>query len=197
MNSSNKILKIGILGCGPIAQFAHFEACQKGKNVELYAICDAAHDLRRRIATIWRPKKVYADYQKMLDDADLDAVIIATVDTFHVPLSLMAVKAGKHVLVEKPLSHSMEDCLELKAAAAKYKVLVQVGHMKRFDAGISYAQNFIRENLGEIIALKAWYGDNTHRYTTTDNLQAIPIKSQKALKPQFNEKADLEIFFFD
>ena len=155
MEKAKKSLKIGVLGCGSIAQFAHFEACQKGKNVELYAICDAAEDLLQRMAAIWQPTKVYRDYSTMLADIKVDAVIIAVSDTFHVPLSLMAVEAGKHVLVEKPLSYSIEECLTLKELAEQKNVLVQVGHMKRFDAGISYAKQFIEEKLEEIIALKA------------------------------------------
>ena len=45
-----RCLRIGVLGCGPIAQFAHFDACRKARNAELYAICDLADDLRERMA---------------------------------------------------------------------------------------------------------------------------------------------------
>ncbi|MCB0632300.1 MAG: Gfo/Idh/MocA family oxidoreductase [Saprospiraceae bacterium] len=189
------ILKVGVLGCGPIAQFAHFESCQKGKNVELHSICDRADDLLQRMAQIWHPHKTFSDFDKMLEDPKLDAVIIAVSDTFHVPLALKAVEAGKHVLVEKPLSHSIEECLQLIEAAEKHQLVVQVGHMKRFDEGISYAHDFIQEHLGRLFALKAWYCDNTQRYTATDNLQPLPIKSKFAVKPDFNEKADLERYY--
>ncbi|MEZ5038757.1 MAG: Gfo/Idh/MocA family oxidoreductase [Saprospiraceae bacterium] len=195
MSKEHPTLKVGILGCGPIAQFAHFESCQKAKNVELYAICDAAADLLQRMQAIWQPAKAFLDFDQMLADPELEAVIIATSDAFHVPLSLKAVQAGKHVLVEKPLSHDIEACLVLEAAARKSGVVVQVGHMKRFDAGIEYAQTFVKEKLGELLALKAWYGDNTHRYTMTDNVQPLPIKSQMALKPKVDEKADLERYY--
>lgn len=195
MKKSSHLLKVGVLGCGPIAQFAHFEACQKAKNVELYAICDVAEDLLLRMAAIWKPEKTFLDYQQMLNDPDLDAVIVATSDPFHVPLSLMAIRAGKHVLVEKPLSHAIEECLELVEASKKYGTVVQVGHMKRFDPGIAYAQEFVEQKMGEILALKAWYGDNTHRYTMTDNVQPLPTHSQQAVKPSSNPKADLERYY--
>ncbi|HPF52806.1 MAG TPA: Gfo/Idh/MocA family oxidoreductase, partial [Draconibacterium sp.] len=93
----NRKLKVGVLGCGPIAQFAHFESCQKGRNTELYAICDLADDLRERMAAVWQPKVAYDDYNGMLNDPEVEAVIIATSDAFHVPMALKAVKAGKHV----------------------------------------------------------------------------------------------------
>jgi threonine dehydrogenase-like Zn-dependent dehydrogenase len=55
-------LRIGVLGCGPIAQFAHFEACTKARNADLYAICDVAEDLRTRMAATHAPEKTFADY---------------------------------------------------------------------------------------------------------------------------------------
>ncbi len=194
-SSPQKKLNVGILGCGPIAQFAHFESCQKASNVELYSICDVAKDLLDRMQAIWQPTKAFTKYDEMLADEELDAVIIATSDPFHVPLSLKAVAAGKHVLVEKPLSHSIEECQELRQAASAKGVYVQVGHMKRFDPGIEYAQKFIQEKMGEIVALKAWYADNTHRYTATDNVQPLPILSNLTKKPGLHVKSDLERYY--
>lgn len=191
----NRRLRVGILGCGPIAQFAHFESCQKGKNTDLYAICDVADDLRERMTTVWQPAKSYKSYNEMLNDQNVDAVVIATSDTFHVPMALEAVKAGKHVLIEKPLSHSLDECNALEDAAAKTKVIVQVAHMKRFDPNIAYAREFINTRMGEMLALKAWYCDSTHRYTVTDNVQPLPVTSSNAKKPDFNEKADKERYF--
>ncbi len=188
-------LNIGILGCGPIAQFAHFEAAQKGRNTELYAICDLADDLRERMNLVWQPQVSFADYDEMLNNPEVEAVVIATADAFHVPMALKAVKAGKHVLIEKPLSHSLDEAFELEEAAKKSNVLVQVAHMKRFDPNIAFARDFIENRMGEMLALKAWYCDSTHRYTVTDNVQPQPYVSAEARKPSFNEKADKERYF--
>ena len=65
MKKKDHLLKIGVLGCGPIAQSAHFDACQKAHNAELYAICDVADDLRERMATIWQPAVAYRDFKAM------------------------------------------------------------------------------------------------------------------------------------
>ena len=195
MEARIKKLKVGVLGCGPIAQFTHFESCQKAKNVELYAICDRAEDLLARMAVIWQPQKTYRDYENMLADPALDAVIVATADAYHVPLSVMAINAGKHVLVEKPLSHSILECQNLAEALQRNPVHIQVGHMKRFDQGIHFAKQFITGKMGEMLALKAWYGDNIQRYTMTDNLQPLPIKSKLAIPPPTNPKAKLERYY--
>src|SRR5436853_7519301 len=98
-----RCLRIGVLGCGPIAQFAHFDACRKARNAELYAICDIADDLREKMAAIHEPRVTYPNFDDMLADSNVEAVIIGVADQFHVPLALKALDAGKHVLIEKPL----------------------------------------------------------------------------------------------
>src|SRR6187551_2700399 len=103
-----RLVRIGVLGCGPIAQFAHLEACKKARNAELYAICDVADDLRERMAAVHQPRVAYADFDAMLADSKVEAVIIAIADQFHVPMCRKAIAAGKHVLVEKPLGVSVE-----------------------------------------------------------------------------------------
>src|SRR5215211_2882927 len=103
MKKESRLVRIGILGCGPIAQSAHFDACRKARNAQLYAICDLAQDLVAKMAAIHEPNVTYLDYDAMLADAQVEAVIIATADQFHVPLASKALAAGKHVLVEKPL----------------------------------------------------------------------------------------------
>jgi predicted dehydrogenase len=188
-------LRIGVLGCGPIAQFAHLEACRKAKNAELYAICDLADDLRERMAAVHQPKVSYRDYGEMLADPLVDAVIIAIADQFHVPAALKALEAGKHVLVEKPLGTTVESCRELRDRTAATKLVVQVGNNRRFDPGIAFARQFIADEMGQRIALKSWYYDSVYRYTMTDNLQPIPVLSSKSLKPEGDPKADRRRYY--
>jgi predicted dehydrogenase len=188
-------LRIGVLGAGPISQAAHFEACRKAENAGLYAICDVAEDLLERVAAIHAPEKVYGDYDAMLADPDVDAVIVAIADQFHVPMALKALEAGKHVLVEKPMGVTVEECEGLRDAAGASGLVVQIGTEKRFDEGIAYARDFIREEMGEMIALKAWYCDSTHRYTMTDALQPVIESSERTRRPEGNPKADLRRYY--
>jgi predicted dehydrogenase len=188
-------LKVGVLGCGPIAQFAHLESCQKARNVELYALCDVAPDLLERMAGYYRPQHTHSDYAEMLADPKLDAVVICTSDAFHVPASLQALAAGKHVLCEKPLGVTVEEAEALAEAVKQSGKILQVGHMKRFDPGLEAARDFVRDEMGEMLALKAWYCDSTHRYTMTDAVQPLPISSAAAKKPAENPKADLKRYF--
>lgn len=189
----DRLLRVGVLGCGPIAQAAHFESCTKARNATLYAICDVADDLRERMAATHAPQRQFVDYDAMLADPDLEAVIIATSDAFHVPAALKALQAGKHVLCEKPLATSVEEAESLRGAAGD--LILQVGHMKRYDAGLQAAKSFIDNGMGAMVALKAWYCDSTHRYPMTDAVQPLMVTSAKARKPSENPKADLDRYY--
>ena len=195
MSDAARKLNVGILGCGPISQAAHFESANKASNVDLYAICDVAEDLRNRMAATHAPRKSFANYDTMLAEPELDAVIIATSDAFHVQAAIAALNAGKHVLCEKPLGVSVEEVEELKRAVSESGKILQVGNMKRFDAGLQSAKTFIDREMGEMLALKAWYCDSTHRYAVTDAVQPVMVKSASAKKPAGNPKADLERYF--
>ncbi len=192
---TDKALRIGVLGAGPIAQAAHFESAAKACNAKLFAICDVAEDLCQRMAVMHGAAKTYFDYGKMLADADVDAVIIATSDSFHVEATRMALEAGKHVLCEKPLGVTVEEVEALRPVLQSSGKILQVGHMKRFDAGLQAAKAFVDGEMGAMAALKAWYCDSTHRYANTDAVQPLMVTSANARKPRDNPKADLVRYY--
>jgi predicted dehydrogenase len=183
-------LRVGVLGAGQIAQAAHLEACRKARNAELYALCDAAEDLLDPVAAAHRPRVTYTDYGRMLADPDVDAVIVAVADQFHVPMALRALQAGKHVLVEKPMGVSVEECEALAAAVAASGLVLQVGTMRRFDPNVAYARDFIAEQIGEVLAMRAWYCDSSYRYEMTDTVQPLALTSRAPVRPEGDPKAD-------
>ncbi|MGA7391881.1 MAG: Gfo/Idh/MocA family oxidoreductase [Terrimicrobiaceae bacterium] len=191
MKKDANLLRVGVLGAGLIAQAAHLEACRKARNVELYALCDAAPDLLAGVASMFGPAKTFADYDELLSDSSIDAVIVAVADQFHVPMAIRAIEAGKHVLVEKPMGVGVGECERLRDISRTHpRVHVQVGTMRRFDPGIAFAQAFIRDEIGELLALKAWYCDSVYRYTETDNLHPVIISSSDVVRPVGDPKAD-------
>lgn len=195
MEKEARLLKIGVVGAGPISQAAHFEACLKARNAELYAICDLAEDLVTKMAAIHDPHVTYLDYDEMLADPQVEAVIVATADQFHTAMAAKALAAGKHVLVEKPLGVNVEECEALRKQVEASGLVLQVGTMKRFDPGIAFAHTFIKEEIGQLLALKAWYCDSTYRYTMTDNLQPVIVTSAQARRPEGNPKADKRRYY--
>jgi len=195
MHKDSRLLRIGVLGCGPIAQAAHFDACRKARNAELYAICDRAPDLLEAMAAAHRPHAAYDDYAAMLADPQVEAVIIAAADQYHTALCRQALEAGKHVLVEKPLGVGVEECEQLAAEVARSGLVFQVGNNKRFDPGIAFAHQFVMGELGERLAFKAWYCDSAYRYSMTDNLQPVILTSAQVQRPPGSPKADKRRYY--
>ena len=190
LTKDKKLLRIGILGCGPIAQAAHLESVQKARNTDLYAVCDADQGLADRFGRFYDAQRIYNDYDEMLADPQLDAVVIAISDAFHVPAAIRALDAGKPVFCEKPIATNVADVLALEKAVRDSGLPLQIGHMLRFDPGIQATHDFIRDEMGELLALKAWYCDSTHRYTATDALQPLMRSGTRPMRPAGDQKAD-------
>ncbi len=193
--SIERKLKVGILGCGPIAQFAHLEAVRKAANASLFAVCDADTYLADKMGTFYEATRIYYEYDQMLSDPDVDLVIIATSDSFHLEASKKAILAGKHVLVEKPLGSNLQEAIALQTLISNSGLKLQVGHMKRFDPNIQYARDFIQQRLGGLLAYKGWYCDSAFRYDMTDSTQPKPFAAVNPLKPEQDEKAHLEKYY--
>lgn len=190
LTKDKKLLRIGILGCGPIAQAAHLESVQKARNTELYAVCDADQGLAERFGRFYDAQRIYNDYDDMLADPQLDAVVIAISDAFHVPAAIRALDAGKPVFCEKPIATNVADVLALEKAVRDSGLPLQIGHMLRFDPGIQATHDFIRDEMGELLALKAWYCNSTHRYTATDAIQPLIRSGTRPMRPAGDQKAD-------
>lgn len=188
-------LNIGILGCGIINQAAHFIASSKAKNIHLQAICDISEALLNKMVAIYEPDSAYLDYQEMLKDPKVEAIIIGVGDQFHVPCAKQAINADKHVFIEKPFGVSIEECKELKELADEKGLFIQIGHMKRYDEGLQYAKAFKEEKMGEITTYKGWYCDSIGRYTLTDNVMPILYSSNDMKKPAGNPKEVLDHYY--
>jgi predicted dehydrogenase len=195
MRKDERLLRVGVLGCGPISQFAHFESVQKARNATLYAVCDTDGGLAQRFGTFYDAERIYLNYDEMLADPDIEAIVIGISDAFHVPASIKALEAEKHVLCEKPIGISVEEVNELADVVNKSGRVLQIGHMLRFDPGIESAKAFIQDEMGEILALKAWYCDSTHRYTMTDAVQPLARQGTRVLRPAGDPKSDKQRYY--
>jgi predicted dehydrogenase len=115
-------LQIGIIGCG--VGVLHLEGLADNPRVKVVAIAGLDDDRCRQLATIHNVPRVYRDYQDLLADPDVEAVTVAVPNILHVPVSLAALEAGKHVMVEKPLARTTsEGQAILDAAKAAGRVL--------------------------------------------------------------------------
>ncbi|MEQ1586408.1 MAG: Gfo/Idh/MocA family oxidoreductase [Cyclobacteriaceae bacterium] len=134
-------------------------------NVEVGYICDVdANVMSKTIAEIekltGKKPKGEKDVRKLLEVKDVDAVVIAAPDHWHAPATLMALKAGKHVYVEKPCSHNPAEGEMLVAAASKYNRLVQMGNQRRSFPKMIEAVQALREGIiGRVYFAKGWYAN--------------------------------------
>lgn len=150
------MLKIGIIGAGRIGK-VHSESIQTYvKNAEVYAIADPyMNDATREWAKEMGINNVYTDYKKILDDKAIDAVIIASSTDTHSPISIEAIKAGKHIFCEKPIDHDIDKIKAVMQELSKSNVKYQVGFNRRFDHNfMAVKQAIIEGKVGELNIVK-------------------------------------------
>jgi len=147
-------LRLGVVGLGRISQVAHLPAATKAARVRLAAVCDASPSLVGQVAKHYEVPG-FTDIGQLLSE-DLDAILVATPDRSHAALATLALQAGKHVLVEKPLADSVTAAEELADFAAATGLKLQVGAMKRHDPGIEFAKASL-PRIGPVVTAQAWY----------------------------------------
>ena len=165
MNTSIKYserLNLGVIGCGPITLNAHADAISKAAGIHLHAIADRDERLLSDMTNRLRPACTYRDGEELLNDPKIDLVLIAVHDRFHVPLARKALAAGKHVLIEKPLGVTVDECEELRDVLSENKILA-VGCNRRFLPGVRATRQFLEEEAGQVISYGSHYYDSTFR----------------------------------
>src|SRR5438046_295524 len=101
-------LNIGMIGAGFIGQLAHLMNYVEIKDCRVLALAEYRPELRRRVAQRFEIPRTYATHHELLQDADVDAVVVVTPRAFTAPVVLDCLKAGKHVLSEKPMAGNSE-----------------------------------------------------------------------------------------
>ena len=147
--------KIGLIGTGGISR-AHLPVYEQFPDkVKLTAVCDIVEEAARERAKQAGVDDIYLDYEKMLREADIDAVDICTSHHTHAPIVIAAAEAGKHALVEKPMGNSMQECRDMIAAADKAGVTLMIAHMLRFSPSTEAVRQLLAAGeLGEIRAAR-------------------------------------------
>ena len=124
-------LRVGVIGTGRMGAF-HVHANNRLDCVDLVAVADP-DPVARNAALRGRPAEEYADWRRLIEAADIDAVSVACPSELHVEVALAALDAGLHVLVEKPIATNLPDALRLRGAARAAGRKLMVGHVERFN----------------------------------------------------------------
>ncbi len=152
-----RVAAIGVHGMG----WANLQAILKDKRVTCTALCDVDENVLKKRAEELKEKGVtvatYKNHEDLLRDKNVDAVIIGTPDHWHCLQMVDAVKAGKHVYVEKPIGNSIRECEIMVEAATASKKVVQVGQWQRSQQHFKDAIAFVHSGkLGKVRQVKAW-----------------------------------------
>ncbi|ALS29540.1 Gfo/Idh/MocA family oxidoreductase [Paenibacillus cisolokensis] len=148
-------LKIGVIGTGSISN-VHLDAYRNNPEVEIYAVCDLNEERAKASAQKYGATHVFTDYNELLALPEIHAVSICTWNNTHAPISIAALEAGKHVLVEKPMTQTVEQALQVQETVRRTGKVLQVGFVRRYDPNAQILKQFIDDGLlGNIYYAKA------------------------------------------
>ena len=159
--AANEKITVGLIGCKGMG-FNNLKTFLEKSNVECAALCDVdSNVLNERAAETekiqGKKPALFADYRKLLEQKDIDAVIIGTPDHWHCLQMVDSVSAGKDVYCEKPLGNSIEECNVMVNAAKRYNKVVQVGQWQRSDPHWRDAVKYLHDGkIGRIRSVKVW-----------------------------------------
>jgi len=145
-------IRIAVVGCGFWGR-NHLRVFSELPSAELVAAVDIDPE-RARFAEEKYGAKGYTDLEEMLGKERVDAVTICTPSITHAEVALKVIRAGKHVLVEKPMTSTTEEAVKLIEEAERQQIFLMVGHIERFNPAVERVKRFIDEGgIGEVVLI--------------------------------------------
>jgi predicted dehydrogenase len=159
-------VRFGLIGTGTWGK-VHADTYTEYPRARLVALCDLNEDRARQTATQYGVEHVYTDYREMLSQADIDAVAVVTPDFAHREIIEEAARAGKHIIVEKPLATTSEDLDKIAEAITRAGVKFMVDFHCRWCPPLVVARNDIQQGL---------LGEPVSAYLRLNNPLSVPLK---------------------
>ena len=171
------MIRLGLLGLGEVAQLIHLPILQRLCDLfSLEGAYDPSPSVATKIAQRWGIKQLYATPEAMFASQNIDAVLVLSPDQFHGMHARTALKAGKHVLIEKPCCLTSEDLAELAAVADKTDRVAMVGYMRRFAPAFLEAKKRLPDpadityvRVRDVICEGPWFFRQTDQVITPQN----------------------------
>lgn len=152
------MVNVGIIGCGKIAQVRHIPEYLSNETTKIVGIYDLNRERARDIATKYGIKH-YSSYEELLADGQIDAVSICTANQTHAAISIAAMKAGKHVLCEKPMATTLEDCERMVEVARETGKILMIGQNQRLAKAHQKAKKLLEQGIiGKVISFRSTFG---------------------------------------
>jgi predicted dehydrogenase len=130
------MLYLGIIGCGRVTSMFHLRAIDQIDDIRVVAVSDVSEERMDDIRGASGASESYLDYKKLLSDENVEAVAINTPPQFHETIVIEALKAGKHVLCEKPLAETIEGCIRIKETQGETGLIVLPAHNYAFTPSL-------------------------------------------------------------
>lgn len=151
-------MRVGIIGCGRVAQ-AHVPHLLRLEGVEIVGVCDTDEERARKIAHRFGVRHAYRDVSSILRESRPDVVHILTPPQSHKNISIQAMEAGCHVLVEKPMALNAEEADEMIAASRRHGVTLCVCHNQLYDPVVTRARDLVAQGtVGKVVAVEVFWG---------------------------------------
>lgn len=131
-------IRLAVIGCGAVAERFHIPAVRQNTDFDLTALCDVDERRAAVLAARLGVSMVAQNAQQLV--GQIDAAIVAVPPKYHLTVSVPLLQAGVHVLCEKPLALSMDECSQMIAAAKQSGVILAVGHYRRFGDNVRHAR---------------------------------------------------------
>jgi len=188
-------IRLGIIGCGSITRHRHAPEAKLNEYVELVAISDPNKESAQEVAKRFEVKNVYTDYNKMLNEEKLDAVVVAAPNFLHADATIKALDAGAHVLCEKPMATTLEECEKMVLEAKKTGKFLMIAHNQRFNSAHVKARDIIKSGeLGKVLSFKTSFGHGGPERWSSEKVNTWFFSKDKAL---FGSMADLGVHKID
>ena len=151
-------VKVGIIGCGKIAQVRHIPEYVDNPDVCLYGLFDINKERAQELAQKYNCK-AYGSYEELLADPEIDAVSVCVANNAHAQISIAAMKAGKHVLCEKPMAVTLEECEAMVKTAKETGRYLMIGQNQRLAKAHVKAKQLIAEGaIGKVLTFRTIFG---------------------------------------
>lgn len=166
------MLNLGIVGCGRVTSMFHVKAIDKVPQIKLSAVSDTNLNRMNTIKQKHSVPKTYENFSLMLSDETIDAVSINTPPRFHEEMVLNSLVSGKHVLCEKPLSHTVTGCQRIKEKMDKTNLVVLPAHNYSFTPGLYMMEDLIEaDKIGAITGMSVFFENNLKLYGAATNFR--------------------------
>ncbi len=150
------MIGICVIGAGRAGMIHMKNFSRAIPEARLVAVVDPFEDAAAKACNEFDIPKQYLDYREALDSDAVDAVVVVAPTVYHRDIVVDAAIAGKHILCEKPMAMTVSECEEMIAAVSEHSVKLQIGFMRRFDAGFIAAKQRIEAgDIGDVVLVKS------------------------------------------